>query len=692
MINFAEAPGEDPVIPERMMELTEQVFAKDGWLHTHLGLEHRPQQEAMAFSVAASLANDESLLFEAGTGVGKSLAYLVPGIIHSVLQKRPFLVSSHTIALQQQIEKKDLALCRYLFSEIPGLHPFKNFKYSLLVGRGNYLCGHRLLRAMERKADLFENAEIEELERIAEWRLQTETGMREELRPAISPGVWDWVNADSSSCNRKNCNPDTCFFRKALAQRADANVIIINHSLLFSLMAAGLAPQGDAKGILYADDFLVIDEAHTVPDTATEHFGISVSSYAVDRVLKRLYTTRKSKPRGLLARIGERTDTASVLKAQAASESFFNAIAAGQLRKRTIARLRKPNWIDASVARPLGDVINRLRILAEDNEHIKLKDELRDQADLLQRYSVGINACIELKDAEDTVYWVEKRGRTGKITTLRSAPLEIGPTLRGMLFERGTSAVLTSATLASAGQMEPFQERCGAHGVAYGVEASPFDYENNLEILIATDVPQPTREGGRLDIDYLAEIILHAALAEPGGTLALFTSYSDLTAVARLLEEPLGKARRPLLAQGGSLSRSEMKADFVEAGNAVLLGTDSFWTGFDVPGPALSQLIITRLPFENPEDPIREARRERILACGGQPFMELTLPEAVIRFRQGVGRLIRQQSDTGKLILLDSRVLNKPYGRTFLDSLPKSEFIKLNRNNKHTVIPSGSLD
>lgn len=687
MIHYAEAPNDAPSDPPSLLGQVAKIFAEDGWLQQAMELEHRPEQAAMAHAVAASLCRGGPLLCEAGTGVGKSLAYLIPGILHAISAKRPLVVSSHTIALQQQIEKHDLSICRELFARIPVLEQYKKFNYSLLVGRGNYLCGHRLARAIETRTDLFGNSESEELERIVEWARLTESGMREELRPAVSAEVWEWVNADSSSCNRKNCDHETCFYRKALARRSQADVIIVNHSLLFSLLAAGLSPEGDAPGVLFANDCLVLDEAHTVPDTATDHFGISVSSYAVTRTLKRLYQVKAGKARGMLAKIGRREDQTAVLKASVEAETFFNEVAARYLRQRPLARLHEPNWIGGYLMRPLGEVIRRLRVLSEDKEHAQLRDELRDQAERLQLYSSAIVACIELKDTASEVYWVEKGGRQGSITTLRSAPIDVAPALRAALFEKNTSVTLTSATLTTAGRMEPFQARAGAETARTCVEASPFDYEHNMQIFIATDMPAPSRQEGRLDIDYLAEMICFNALRIRGGTLALFTSYADLAAVARQIEPALRKAGRPLLAQGSELSRSELKADFIAAGDALLLGTDSFWTGFDVPGPALAQVIMARLPFDNPGDPVREARGEAVRARGGSPFAEISLPEAVIRFRQGVGRLIRNQSDQGRLVLLDSRLLNKPYGRWFLESLPKRSFARFNRADRERIIP-----
>ncbi|MBC2593698.1 ATP-dependent DNA helicase [Ruficoccus amylovorans] len=682
MIGFREGGGSPLPSTPPAVELADRVFAPTGWLARRLGLEHRPQQEAMAQAVARAMATDTPLVFEAGTGVGKSLAYLVPGILQAVSEKRPLLVSSHTIALQQQLKNHDIPLVRRLFDQVPELEPFRGFRVALMVGRGNYLCGHRLARAIQTRGDLFNKIEAEELERICEWSTQTKTGLREELAPAPSPEVWEWVNADGSSCNSKNCSPETCFYRRALAERAQAQVVIVNHSLLFSLISAGLSPAGGARGVLFPDDFLVLDEAHTVPEIATNHCGLNISSYAIERALKILYNPKTKK--GLLSRLAQRADQESVVRAISASESFFNAIRRQYLDKRDVLRLLKPDWTDPLLHRPLGTVTGMLKRLRQDITDEGTQQELTDHAQRLDAYLKGITHCLTLQD-EGEVYWLEKTGRRRQIVTLRTAPVDVAEFLRETLFEKDTSITLASATLTSGRTMAPFLRRTGAEGEETGIEASPFDYENHVEIAIAEDAPGPDRTSNRLDISYLAEMIGFCSLRTEGGTLGLFTSYADLNRVATQLAPVLEKAGRPLLWQGMGLSRSELKNRFVEAGNAVLLGTESFWTGFDVPGPALSQVVITRLPFEIPTHPVAEARAEWIRKRGGNPFAEMTLPEAVIQFRQGIGRLIRKQDDRGRIVILDSRILQKEYGRHFIEALPKRHFTRFNRHDREGI-------
>ncbi|GHC00580.1 ATP-dependent DNA helicase [Cerasicoccus arenae] len=687
MISFREN-ADAPAAAEYASALVaacDRVFAPDGWLATQLGLEHRPQQEAMAQAVIRNFVSDRSLLFEAGTGVGKSLAYLVPGILRAVVSKRPFLVSTHTIALQQQLLSSDIPLVRTLFQQIPELADFRNFKATLLVGRGNYLCGHRLSRAIATKSDLFGGTQEEDLLRIADWSTLTKAGLRDELSPAPDPEVWDWVNADSSACNKKNCSPETCFYRRAQQARRESQLVVLNHSLLFSLIAAGLAP-GDGAGVLYPEDYVVLDEAHTVPNIATDHYGLGVSSYSVDRALKLLYNPTRKKGKGLLAKVGNMQDHRAVTEALAASEGFFNDLRSRLLRRQDIVRLHEADWAEPVLHRPLGRVADRLGVLRTNVEDGNLKDELGDHRRRLQEMLTGLQHALDLKHGDKHVYWLELAGRKKSIVQVRSAPLDVAEALRTTLFRRGTSVLMTSATLATGGDMSPFARRSGADGEDFSLETSPFDFENNLQIFIAEDAPQPRKGEGQLDRKFMAETIAHSVKTITGGTLVLFTSYADLRAVGEQLGPVFAKAGRPLLMQGQGLSRAEIKSQFMEAGNGVLFGTESFWTGFDAPGEALSQVIITRLPFDVPTHPVLEARSEWIRQQGGSPFAELTLPDAVTRFRQGVGRLLRKHSDRGRLIVLDSRILHKEYGRYFLAALPKRQYTKFCRADRSQTL------
>lgn len=654
------------------------AFADGGWLCDALHLEHRPEQERMAHAVGAAMKTDQALLCEAGTGVGKSLAYLVPGIILAVDQKRQLVVSTNTISLQEQLEHQDLPLCRRLFAAVDSLAPYRPFKSALLVGKSNYLCTTRLAQALRGEKELFATAEQQELQRIATWATSSRTGLRHELSPAPLPEVWDWVNAESGTCCRKNCDADTCFYQRARSRLRDAQVIIVNHSLLFALIAIGgeSAPSGDTRGVLFPDDLVVIDEAHTVPDVATNHFGLSLSSYGLDRLLKALY--HPDKKRGLLQRLGAAADRLKVIDALEASAQFFGYLDEQVLKKKTTLRMRESDVCENGLDEPLARLISAVDRLAGRFDEGRDRDELLEQKERLKGYQNGLRLFLGRVVGEH-VYWLERGGRRGTVIHLRSAPLDVAARLRAALFHRNTAVVLTSATLAMGGAIEPFQIRVGAEHAVTRVEKSPFDFERHMRIYVAADVSPPSPKEGRLDLDGLVDYLEFCTLSVAGGSLVLFTSYQDMRLAAQVLEPLYHAQARPFLMQGAGGSRTELTRRLRKAGNAILFGTDSFWTGVDVPGTALSQVVITRLPFDLPTHPVAEARAEWVRDRGGNPFAELTLPEALVKFRQGVGRLIRNHTDRGLITILDSRVLTKTYGRDFLGVLPTPHYTRLTR-------------
>ena len=672
-LNEAYAGGKpDSLPPAAVRALTEAIFRRGGLLQSRANLQHRPQQEVMANRALAAWQKDAPLLFEAGTGVGKSLAYLLPGILHAVSQSRPLVISTHTIALQEQLQRKDLPLCRQLLAGDPQLKAFAGFRDALLLGRGNYLCGTRLAQALRTRTELFPSEQQMELERIAEWSRQTETGLVQELTPQPHFDVWDWVQADGHACNSRNCNPRNCFFRKAREAVRQSDVIIVNHSLLFALLAAGHFPGGDVPGILFPHDFMVLDEAHTLPHVATEYFGQHLSAFGLKRQLQRLYHNQRRRPSGLLVKHGESRLRTQVSTLADDAGEFFKGLQAEFLGHGRPLRLQQPAWTSNPLDEPIRELIHGLQRLESRLEEGPERDEIEGARRSLQAYRDGIQEVIQLADP-DSVYWLEAGGRKGDRVHLRSAPLDIAGPLRKRLFERQTGLLLTSATLAEGTDMDSFRRKIGAEQAACHQEASPFDYSLQMEILIHRSAPEPTAADKRLDVAFLAAQIARLSAEIEGGTLALFTSYQDLMAVQRKVAPAMAAAGRLLLYQGSDLGRSELLQQFKEDSRALLLGTDSFWTGVDVPGSALSQVVITRLPFENPSHPVAEARASACVARGGQPFQEITLPAALIKFRQGMGRLIRNQTDEGRLVILDSRVLTRPYGRCFLDVLPHAD-------------------
>ena len=670
--------------PTRLRELARDIFAESGTLCDALKLEHRPEQEQMARAVAAALADDVALLFEAGTGVGKSLAYLVPGIIHAVDQGRQLIVSTHTISLQEQIEQKDLPICRRLFKSDPTCAAYAEFRSTVLVGKSNYLCPTRLGHALVDRASLFADADYAELQRIADWADTTKTGLRHELKPPPRPEVWDAVNADSSACSRKHCDCDKCHYQRARAKLRTAQVIIVNHALLFALINAGGArAQGaETRGVLFPDDFLVLDEAHTVPEVATANFGLSLSSYGVDRALKYLFNPKTK--RGFMRKHGGPAGQQLVIDALDASKQFFDFLSTRLLDQRAIVRVRDTGVAEPMLDGPLGALDRLLAKLADKLPEGREHDELQEQKQRIKGLQASLTEWLTLGDPGH-VYWAERSGRKQTIVTLRSAPIDVAPELRKHLFGCRTSVVCTSATLAMGGTIEPFAARIGADSAEAVAVKSPFDFEQNMRVFVASDVPLPSPKEARLALASLTDYIRFCTARVKGGSLVLFTSYTDMRAVAAEMEPEWRKAGRPFLMQGADLSRTELAEQMRSLGNAVLFGTDSFWTGVDVPGTALSQVIITRLPFDPPTHPITEAKCEHIRDAGGNPFNDLTLPDALIKFRQGVGRLIRSKTDRGLVTVLDSRVLAKTYGREFLASLPTTDYERMDLGNRERV-------
>ena len=683
MIGIRDDAAPAPPAPSRAPRFAADAFAEDGWLQEALGLEHRPGQERMANAVAAAFRDDSPLLFEAGTGIGKSLAYLVPGIIHATDSGRQLIVSTHTISLQEQIEKKDLPLCRRLFEAVPELAAYAGFTSTVLVGKSNYLCTSRLSHALAERASLFDDAGYAELQRIADWADTTKTGLRHDLHPPPNPEVWDSVNADSSSCSRRSCDCDRCFYQRARARVRSAKVIVVNHALLFSLISAGGArAEGagpEAPGVLFPGDFVVLDEAHTVPEVAEESFGLSLSSLGVERSIRHLYNPKTR--RGIIAKRADPELRQKVADALEAVGLFFTFLAGSLLKERSVVRVREPGAAEPLACEPIAALERWVAKVADKLEEGRERDELLEQRSRLRAIRAGFDEWLGLSN-EGHVYWAEKGGRRQTIVTLRSAPIDVAPELERCLFGAGVSVICTSATLAVGGDTGPFAARVGAASAAAEVAASPFDFDRNTRVYIASDIPLPSPIDARASIDGLADYIGYCCARVRGGSLVLFTSYRDMQAVAAIVEPALRAGGRPFLIQGGDLSRTELAQRMRDSGNAVLFGTDSFWTGVDVPGDALSQVVIARLPFSTPTHPIAEAKSELIRDRGGDPFSELTLPEALIKFRQGAGRLIRTKADRGLITILDGRVLAKSYGRLFIEGLPQRSYTRLTRENR----------
>ncbi len=720
-----------------VLDLTRKVFRKNGWLQERLGMEHRPQQERMAEAVAEAFTRGSSLIFEAGTGVGKSLAYLVPGLIYAQLRqphKRKFIVSTYTILLEEQIMDKDIPICRKLFSLVPELTRFSEFEVAKRIGKANYLCrkrfenvlkdyaeelldseGNKRLEDITRKVQTTRvheasddsehnkrlNTMIKDLKVIRAWCAGDEcTGIRDTLPRRVKDETWERVNAESNMCSSKNCKVCSyqvgglCEYRRDLEKAEHADLIIVNHSLLFTLISAGVVPKGDAPGILYADDFAVLDEAHRVPIVATDYFGLETSSMAFQKALARITSACKKGP---LAPYDTERIGHLVADAKKTADEFFLYVRSNYLKNERTRRFREPDWAPFSEI-PFLRLETRLKEIYTAETRKDAKGEIQDLFEKLQEHRVKVRKCLKLECTNKYVYWTEL-SQKGRSTIISRAPIDVAEELATHIFNRNTSVAFSSATLSDGGgKMKRFRQLCGAdiakNPVISVVEKSPFDYTKNMEVFVSEDCPAYGKRGvlGNENVDYNADVVAHCAEMLPnGGILVLCTNFDYCSGLGEALRKRLGDSRE-ILVQGGDILKPELIRRFTKNKKAILIGNQTFWMGLDVPGPALSQVIIPHLPFANPSNPLIEARGEQLKEQGKSPFNEMSLPDAILLFRQGIGRLIRKSSDCGRLVLTDSNIMGRPFGKQFLAALPTSRYTRFTRDTLGLVIGPWTRD
>ena len=638
------------------------IFSEDGKLSLASNFEYRPEQQQMACAVARTLEQAGHLVVEAGTGVGKSLAYLIPAVLHAIRSKRKAVISTHTIALQEQLMYKDIPLVQKLIPD--------EFEAVLLKGRQNYLCTTRLARALGQSGgELFTTEQRSELERIREWGLTTKDGSLSDFLEQPDPAVWEEVRSEQHLCTPKTCGPQSGCFYQALRRRvAGAQVVVLNHALFFTLLGGVEDAENRTGGLLFANDFVIFDEAHTIEDVASRHIGMEVSQIGLRRIVQRLYNPRTKK--GLFQMMKNGTACRAVSDVLPEVDGFFNQVAANCVFKRGREfRVREAGVADGgSVCSTLAKLNELIGIEVSKCTDETGTAELQDAARKLRSARASISDFLSL-DQPDHVYWVEQLGRREQFCTLRAAPVDLADALRRLLFREGACTVLTSATLSTGTpDLSYFRRRVGAEDVKPLQIGSPFDYERQMTLHLVRQMPEPKDPGYEKALE---KWIAHFADQSKARAFVLFTSYQTMRTVAEAMESHFEKKGWPLLVQGTGMPAQRMVKEFCENPHSVLFGVSSFWTGVDVPGEALSNVIITRLPFSTPDHPLTEARLEAIEAEGGRAFESYSLPEAILKLRQGVGRLIRSKSDTGTIVVLDSRIVNKPYGRSFLRAIPK---------------------
>ena len=690
---------------------TAALLGAEGLVAHALGAyEDRPSQRDMAAYVADTYNDGGISLLEAGTGVGKSFAYLVPAIRWALDNDERTVVATATITLQEQLVGKDLPLLRQAFRS-QGEEP----TFALLKGWRNYLCLLRLDTARMGQSSLLEADRRSELEALAAWAARTGDGSLSDLADQPSAEVWDEVAAESDLCGRLKCpHFERCFVFQARRRAADAHVVVVNHHLLAADIAVRRVQENwQDAAVLPPYKRLVLDEGHHLEDVAASHLGQQVSSFSVARLLGRLERNGKGLVPTLAQELLGRDDLLSKASLELVRTSLLPAIHDARTFSTKVLGLLADHLIASGVgqvrltddfaaheiwANGLSDsldalvraldrlrdgvetVADRMEVSDDGDRRSQLLLELRGVIRRLQSTNDGLLGALRPGPGAATVRWVERRGQrpVGGLpfpVGLSAVPLDLAPLLKESLFDRVETVICTSATLASAGDFAFYRGRVGLSlppdRVLYeAILPSPFDFGSQCLFGVPTDLADPRADQPGHDAG-MAQVVHDLAHASDGGMFVLFTSHAALKRVAQVARARLG-GRWPVLVQGEA-PRDQLLRRFRDAGNAILFGTDSFWEGVDVPGRALRALVLAKLPFKVPSEPLTAARLERLAEAGEDGFAGYLVPHAALKLKQGFGRLIRTTTDVGVVVLLDHRIVTKRYGELLIESLPPAD-------------------
>ena len=684
-------------------------FAKDGILAKEIkGFEYRKEQEEMAHYIQDAINEDRKIIIEAGTGTGKTLAYLIPAIKWAVANKKKVIIATNTINLQEQLLLKDIPLAKSIIKE--------DFSYVLVKGRSNYLC-KRLFNELSigRSIDIetFSMEAREQIEYILKWGNKTKTGDKAELPFEVYPDVWELVQSTTELCLGKKCPyRKECFYMKTRIEKMEADILISNHHVFFADLNVRAETDFDSEYlILPRYDMVIFDEAHNIESVARSYFSVEVSKISFTRLLNRIYQKKNKRKKEKLAliRVEDTIDEKDLEDSQQyiyllntlkeeisilqnIGDEYFDEIrkiyetnTEAPIRKslnnfemtksRFLETLRdKKDIFQSKLADFLTLMMSFNNVIDEEKDK---NPEVINFNNHLKMFKTYIDSFKFINSFEDDnyIYWLDINSKRTNVV-LTATPLNIAKKLSSVLFDNLDRLIFASATIVANGSFDYFKKSLGLdeEDCIECIIKSPFNYDKQMSVYIPTDIQDS--ENINAFVTDASKFILDILLKTNGKAFILFTSYTMLNQIYYSISKKLIDKGFEVFLHGDK-PRSQLIKEFKEAENPILFGTTSFWEGVDVQGENLSNVIITKLPFLVPTDPVVSAISKKIEEDGGNSFTDFQLPEAIIKFKQGVGRLIRKKTDSGNIFILDSRILKKRYGSLFINALPSQKNIKI---------------